>query len=70
MQDMGINAFRLSPHSHDMSDIIHLFRAVLDNELPAAEAAARLEKSDHPFPFANGFYYRQEGYKWIKQRGA
>lgn len=65
MQDMGINAFRLSPHSHDMSEIIHIFRAVLDNELSAQEAAVRLEKSDLPFPFANGFYHKQEGYKWI-----
>ena len=70
MQDMGINGFRLSPHSHDMSKIIHLFRAVLDNELSATEAATRLENSDHPFPFANGFYYKQEGYKWIEPRGA
>ena len=70
MQVMGINTFRLSPHSHDMSEIIHLFRAVLDNELPAAEAAIRLELSDHPFPYANGFYYRQEGYMRIKPRNA
>ena len=65
MQDMGISAFRLSPHSHDMSEIIHLFRDVLDNKLPVAEAATRLKISDHPFPYANGFYYRQEGYMWI-----
>jgi collagenase-like PrtC family protease len=66
MQDMGINAFRLSPHSHNMGEIIHLFRAVLDNELSATEAATVLEKSDHLFPYANGFYYKQEGYRWIE----
>ncbi|HKK16993.1 MAG TPA: U32 family peptidase [Gammaproteobacteria bacterium] len=65
MQDMGIHAFRLSPHSHDMSEISRLFRAVLDNEMPAAEAATRLENTGHPFPFANGFYYKKEGYRWI-----
>jgi len=66
LQAMGIHAFRLSPHSHDMSGIIKTFRDVLDDELSAEEAAARLENSDHPFPFANGFYYKQEGYRWIK----
>lgn len=65
MQDMGIHAFRLSPHSHNMAEVIRLFRAVLDNELAAGEAATRLENSGHPFPFANGFYYGKEGYKWI-----
>jgi hypothetical protein len=34
--------------------------------LSAAEVATRLENLDHPFPFANGFYYKQEGYKWIE----
>ena len=64
LQDMGINAFRLSPHSQDMSEIIRLFRAVLDNDLPAAEAATSLRITDHPFPYANGFYYKREGYKY------
>ena len=65
LRDMGINAFRLSPHSYDMSEIIRTFRAVLDDELPATEAVTRLKISDHPFPYANGFYYKQEGYKYI-----
>ena len=65
LQDMGVSAFRLSPHSYDMSEIIQLFRTVLDDELPATEAVTRLKISDHPFPYANGFYYRREGYKYI-----
>lgn len=65
MKNAGISAFRLSPHSHDMVTAARLFRAVLDHESTPEEATARLKESGLPVPFANGFYHKQEGYRWV-----
>jgi collagenase-like PrtC family protease len=62
--DMGVTHFRLSPHTGNMVETARLFRAVLDGELCATEAASRLTDLA-PAPFANGFYYQKEGYRWI-----
>lgn len=72
MRRIGIGAFRLSPHSHDMTETADLHRKVLDQELSPAEATARLAKiqwrsgQGSPPPFCNGFYHRQPGYKWVE----
>ena len=65
MQAAGVDAFRLSPQSHDMSGVISLFRDVLDDNVSPDEAASRFEETEHPFPYANGFYHKQPGYKWV-----
>jgi len=62
---MGVTHFRLSPHTGDMVETARLFRAVLDGELCATEATSRLA-AHAPAPFANGFYYQKEGYRWIR----
>ena len=69
MKEMGISAFRLSPHNHDMVETAKLFRAVLDEALSAEEATAKLKKSGMDVPFANGFYHGAEGYKWVDMTG-
>lgn len=65
MQNAGISAFRLSPHSHDMTETARLFRAVLDGKMDSQEATARLKDIALAVPFSNGFYHGREGYKWI-----
>lgn len=65
MQAMGINNFRLSPHSHDMVEIAEIFRRVLDGEYSAEDALAQLEKTDFGDEFSNGFYHKKPGYDWV-----
>lgn len=74
MQDMGIGAFRLSPHSRGMVETADLFRAVLEGRMSPPEASARLGDIGLPreqrdvgtrSPFSNGFYHGREGYKWV-----
>ena len=58
----GITHFRLSPHTQDMVAIAGLFRAVLDGELGADEAEARLRLITGAIPFANGFWHGKPGH--------
>ena len=58
---MGINRFRLSPHSMDMVAVARLYRALLDGTLSAAEARARLAEMVGAAPLSNGFYQGREG---------
>lgn len=75
MLQMGIAAFRLSPHSRDMVDTAELYRRVLDQDLSATEATARLaemglnrphDEQAEKVPFCNGFYHREPGYTWLR----
>ena len=65
MQDAGIDAFRLSPHDHDMGAVVQLFRGVLDGDLEATEACTKLGEIGLDAPFSNGFYHRSDGYRWV-----
>ena len=64
LQDMGVNRFRLSPHSCDMVEIANIFRGVLDRRIDTAGAAGRLDAFKLDAPFSNGFYYGKPGYRW------
>lgn len=44
LRDMGIAAFRLSPHDCDMAAVANAFRDVLDARIDAAEGTARLAR--------------------------
>ncbi|MDD3021439.1 MAG: U32 family peptidase [Alphaproteobacteria bacterium] len=66
MKRMGIHAFRLSPHNHDMIKTSCLYRDVLDNKLSPKEALSELKKNGLQVPFSNGFYHGEDGYRWIK----
>jgi len=79
MQQMGVAAFRLSPHSRDMVETAALFRGVLDGELSPSEATARLgavgldgraDPTGARAPFSNGFYHGREGYRWVPPAAA
>jgi collagenase-like PrtC family protease len=58
---MGITGFRLSSHGCDMVAVADIFRDVLDDELGADDAGARLAALDPPGPFANGFFHGRPG---------
>lgn len=63
LQQMGVGAFRLSPHSSDMVAVARCYRRLLDNKISADEADNLLEELSVPQPMANGFFHRQPGYK-------
>jgi collagenase-like PrtC family protease len=65
LAEMGVGRFRLSPHSGDMVQVASLFRAVLDGQLSAADASARIDAAKPPGPFCNGFYFGKPGFAWI-----
>lgn len=73
LAQMGVTAFRLSPHSVDMVEAAALFRGVLDRRLSASQATDRLGRigpscggeREAAFPFSNGFYHGRPGYQWI-----
>ncbi len=64
LQAMGVTRFRLSPQSGDMVAVAAIFRAVLDQDIDAGEAAARLDALNFGAPFSNGFYYGKPGHSW------
>lgn len=65
MQKTGIQAFRLSPHSHDMVQTARLYRDILDGRCEAEKAAEILQVTGLDSPLCNGFYHGAEGYQWI-----
>ena len=64
---MGVARFRLSPQSCDMVAVASVFRNLLDRNIAAGEAAARLDALSIDAPFANGFYYGKPGHSWNRQ---
>ena len=61
----GVTHLRLMPQNVDMVGVAHLFRAVLDGQLPEAEAEERLRGLCAGTGFSNGFYHGQAGYRRI-----
>ena len=64
LQAMGVNRFRLSPHSCDMVAVATVFREVLDRRIDAAEATDRLRALNFDAPFSNGFHLGKPGHAW------
>lgn len=65
LQDMGINHFRLSPHSHGMVNVSTLFRAALDRSMDMGEIIAKLADERPDIPFSNGFFHQKRGHEWV-----
>jgi len=66
LAEMGVDTFRLSPHSHDMVPVITAFRKLLEGRLAARDALARIRESSLEVPFVNGFYHGIEGHRWVE----
>lgn len=60
----GVSVFRLSPHSHSMTETAHLFDGVLCGRTDPKEAQKRLKNLYPEMPFSNGFYRGREGHVW------
>ena len=65
LSDAGVSAFRLSPQDCDMVSVARIFRQLLDGELDTATAIDSLARVGLQAPFANGFYHKVEGFRWI-----
>ncbi len=61
MQEMGVNVFRLSPHSCDMVRVAALYRDVLEGRAEAAAARDEIAGMVGADNVANGFYQGREG---------
>ncbi len=64
LEAVGVQRFRLSPHSCDMVAVADTYRAVLDGRLDAGEATERLSALKLGAPFSNGFYYGKAGHRY------
>ena len=62
---MGVSRLRLSPQTVDMVAVAATFRALIDHNISAGEAAAMLDEVGLPMPFANGFYHGQPGHRRV-----
>lgn len=62
LQAMGIAAYRLSPHTHDMVQVASLFRDALDKKISLKAANRKLKKTIPNLPFINGFFHHKAGY--------
>ncbi|WP_448191053.1 ubiquinone anaerobic biosynthesis protein UbiV [Azospirillum sp. sgz301742] len=65
LQRLGIDRFRLSPHSVDMVRVAQGFRAVLDGTREGADLAAELSGLITDAPLANGFFHDKPGAAYI-----
>ncbi len=63
---MGVSRFRLSPQTCDMVAVASVYRNLLDHHIAAGEAAAMLDEMALTMPFANGFYHRLPGHRWVE----
>lgn len=66
LEKMGVDTFRISPHTHDMVRTAEIFRRTLDKKISAKGAILQLEKMSG-MPFSNGFYHKIEGFRWVEK---
>ena len=67
LADAGVNAFRLSPHTGDMLGVARLFRAVMKEEMAAAEARAKIGELMPGHSFINGYSHGAPGMAQIEE---
>jgi len=63
LRELGVSAFRLSPHSHDMVAVAGCYRALLDGEMAAEDVCSHLAALGIPQPMANGFLHSRPDLK-------
>ncbi|MBL4614199.1 MAG: U32 family peptidase [Magnetovibrio sp.] len=67
MQDLGIQHFRLSPHTADMVAVAKIYRDVMKTEIAADEADEQLGTLIGDVPFSNGYYHGVNGVDFVSQ---
>lgn len=65
MRRLGIQRFRLSPHSTNMVRIAGVYRDVLDGNMGFSDAENALSVLTHDATFSNGYYYGDRGMDFI-----
>lgn len=65
MQDIGIQHFRLSPHTVDMVKVADTYRAVLERRQSAEEADGHLAALIGDVSFSNGYYHGAKGVEFV-----
>lgn len=66
LKNLGVSAFRLSPHTHDMVQVSKIFQDVLDQKIEAPEGLSKLSSLlGEQDAFSNGFYYKKAGHRYI-----
>jgi len=65
MQDIGIQYFRLSPHTADMVAVAETYRHVLDGTLETDAADERLGGLLGDVAFSNGYYHGAKGVDFV-----
>lgn len=66
LRRMGVNRFRLWPHTMDMVAVAGLFRGVANGLADAQDAAMRLTELCPKAEFANGYFHGREGHASIE----
>ncbi|WP_244858137.1 ubiquinone anaerobic biosynthesis protein UbiV [Sphingopyxis granuli] len=68
MRAMGIDHYRLMPHSVDMVAVATIFADRAAGRTDAAQAAERIEALDIGAPFSNGFWHGIAGHRYWPAR--
>ncbi|WP_210325890.1 ubiquinone anaerobic biosynthesis protein UbiV [Oricola nitratireducens] len=65
LKEIGVTAFRLSPHSCDMIAVSRLYRELLDERVTADETDNRLVELGVRQPMMNGFFHAKPGFERV-----
>lgn len=65
LEQLGIEYFRLSPHSNDMVATANIFNQLMKQQISAQEALAQIRDTGIEEPFANGFFHQKAGHQWV-----
>jgi len=68
--EIGVNHFRLSPHSTDMKQITDVFHDVLCGAISTDTGLHILSDIGLRVPFSNGFFHQRPGHHWVEKRPA
>lgn len=68
LEQLGIEYFRLSPHSNDMITTARVFNQLIKQEISAQEALVQIRATGISEPFANGFFHQKAGHQWVINR--
>ena len=70
LRAMGVTHFRLSPQDTDMVAVARIYRATLDGQSSARDAATELRRLTGTVPWQNGFLHGREGLAWVNGEAA
>ncbi|WP_417423285.1 ubiquinone anaerobic biosynthesis protein UbiV [Hoeflea sp.] len=65
LEEAGVTAFRLSPHSCDMVQVASAYRQLLDGEISASELDDILDQAGIPAQRMNGFVHGKPGFQYV-----